>query len=243
MPNRYRRGIYIAHAIPPRRWFWRLLKIFTKSGFQAATSQEQSLWFNMPVQGISDGSFHLKNLLLSPDAFLPGLDHHRSGFWLFKPQAPENESPPNNRPVTVFSQKGWLVEMAWLSQKRGFEVKIWPKPTFPASKSDQRNSTNQWNHKAGHGFSRPQFVFGLALGTLGAYCYPSLAQPFIFCISAGQGPRPFGRKQQEWWKTYILLPFSIHFEYAWIPNTHIIGSFLVFRTWIVMKSTYYCNFS
>ena len=132
--------------------------------------------------------------------------------------------------------------MAWLSQKRGFEVKIWPKPTFPASKSDQRNSTNQWNHKAGHGFSRPQFVFGLALGTLGAYCYPSLAQPFIFCISAGQGPRPFGRKQQEWWKTYILLPFSIHFEYAWIPNTHIIGSFLIFRTWIVMKSTYYCNF-
>ena len=190
-----RRGIYIAHAIPPRRWFWRLLKIFTKSGFQAATSQEQSLW-----------------------------------------------CPPNNKPVTVFSQKGWLVEMAWLSQKRGFEVKIWPKPTFPASKSDQRNSTNQWNHKAGHGFSRPQFVFGLALGTLGAYCYPSLAQPFIFCISAGQGPRPFGRKQQEWWKTYILLQFSIHFEYAWIPNTHIIGSFLVFRTWIVMKSTYYCNF-
>ena len=57
-------------------------------------------------------------------AFLQGLDHHRFGFWLFKPQAPENESPPNNRPVTVFSQKGWLVEMAWLSQKRGFEVKI-----------------------------------------------------------------------------------------------------------------------
>jgi len=53
-----------------------------------------------------------------------GLDHHRSGFWLFRPQAPENESPPNNRPVTVFSLKGWLVEMAWLSQNRGFEVKI-----------------------------------------------------------------------------------------------------------------------
>ena len=64
-------------------------------------------------------------------------------FRLFRPQAPENESLPNNKPVTVFSQKGWLVEMAWLSQKRGFEVKIWPKPTFPASKSDQRNSTNQ----------------------------------------------------------------------------------------------------
>ena len=143
--------------------------------------------------------------------------------------------------------------MAWLSQKRGFEVKIWPKPTFPASKSDQRNSTNQWNHKAGHGFSRPQFVFGLALGTLGAYCYPSLAQPFIFCISAGQSPRPFGRKQQEWWKTYILLRFSIHFEYAWIPNKislvvswyfglglwwnlHIIVIFLIFWRLVAPKS-------
>ena len=33
-----------------------------------------------------------------------------------------------------FSQKGWLVEMAWLSQKRGFEVKDLTKTSISSIK-------------------------------------------------------------------------------------------------------------
>ena len=61
------------------------------------------------------------------------------------------------------------------------------------------------------------------------------------CLNCWSTLRTKGLQQQAWRKTCISLWCFIHFEQAWIPNTHVTTSFLIFWSWIAIKPTYYWN--